>query len=270
MQMPVVYMQKPVVVRLTAFSMLIFLLFLTGCTTVQRHRAPLHYDASNPLKKIAVLPLRNDTTDVDGPNVVRKKMIQALANKAYAIQDMKMTDQILRDRMGITLGGQLEMTTAKDLGETLEVDGILYGILMDFTELTTGAYNVKKVRANFKLVNAITGETVWQQGLGVRSEIIMEGETGLAAAATGRSVDARDREVPWITIQTVTTGTKKYGESLAIGLGTKLLAEAVGLHLERESAELARRVISTLRWGPGPAAATPKFPIAPPNETITK
>lgn len=196
-------------------------------------------------------------------------MIRAFVNKAYTVQDMKVTDQILRDRMGITLGGQLEMTTAKELGETLEVDGILYGVLMDFTELTTGAYNAKKVRADFKLVNAITGETVWQQGLGVRSEIIMEGEGGMAAAVAARTIDDREKNIPWITIQTITTGTKNYGESLAIGLGSKLLAEAVGLHLERESTELARRVTSNLRWGPGPASA-PKPQLMAPHETIPK
>jgi len=261
---------KTSVMRFLAYSVLLALaLLVSGCVATQHHRAPLHYDASNPLKRVAVLPLRNDTADVDGPNVVRKKMFQAFINKAYTVQDMKVTDQILRDRMGITLGGQLEMTTAKELGETLEVDGVLYGILVDFTELTTGAYNVKKVRADFKLVHAITGETVWQQGLGVRSEIIMEGDAGVAAAVTARSVDARDKDIPWITIQTITTGTKNYGESLAIGLGSKLLAEAVGLHLERESTELARRVTSNLRWGPGPASA-PTPLVMPPHETIPK
>jgi hypothetical protein len=43
------------------------------------------------------------------------------------------------------------MSTPQQIGETLEVDGILYGTLMDFDETTTGVYNVRKVRAVFKL-----------------------------------------------------------------------------------------------------------------------
>jgi hypothetical protein len=247
-----------------AYSAVIWMvIFLAGCTASHRQRAPLHYDTNNPLKRVAVLPLRNDTNDVDGPVVVRKKMIQAFADKAYAVKDVKETDQILRDRMGITLGGQLDMTTARELGETLGVEGVLYGTLMDFNETTTGAYNVRKVRAMFKLVNTLTGETVWQQGLGVRSEIIMEGKAGVAAAMVGRAVDDRDKEVPWITLQTITTGTTNLGESFAIGLGTKLLAEAVGLHLDRESTELARRVTNNLRWGPGLTAASMAPPVFP-------
>jgi hypothetical protein len=247
-------------------SIMAIALFFAGCVSAPRHRTPLHYDVSNPLKRVAVLPMRNDTNDVDGPNVVRKKMVQALENKAYAVMDVQLSDQILRDRMGITLGGQLDLTTARELGETLGVEGVLYGTLMDFNEITTGAYNVRKVRAQFKLVNTMTGETFWQQGLGVRSEVIMEGNTGVAATIAGRAIDARDKDVPWITIQTVTTGTKNYGESFALSLGTKLLVDAVGLHLDYESGELVKRVMSTLRWGPGLSAATMRPASAAPND----
>ena len=239
-----------------AYAAMLGIALLAGGCVVQHHRPPLHYDAMNPLKRVAVLPLKNDSNDVDGPNVLRKKIAQALEDKAYAVKDLKETDQILRDRMGITLGGQLNLTTAQELGETLGVEGLLYGTLMDFDETTTGAYNVKKVRATFKLVNAMTNETMWQQGLGVRSEIIMEGKAGAAAAVVGRAVDARDTEVPWVTIQTVSTGTTNYGESAAIGLGTRLLFQAVGLHLDYEATELVRRATYNLPWGPGPVAAT--------------
>ena len=79
------------------------------------HRS-LPRDSSNPLKRVAILPLKNDTNDVDGPEVMRKKMVQALERRSYVVKDLKETDQILRDRMGITLGGQLDLTTAQKLG----------------------------------------------------------------------------------------------------------------------------------------------------------
>ena len=226
---------------------------LTGCNTARRP-PHLYFDASNPLKRVAVLPLRNDTNDVDGPNVVRSKMIQALQNRSYTVQDVKETDQILRDRMGITLGGQLELTTPKELGETLGVEGVLYGTLMDFDELTTGAYNVKKVRGSFKLVNASNEQIVWQRGLGVRSELHMGGSNGRIAAGIARAADSDEKEIPWVTIRQTNLQTKNLGESFAIGLGTKLLSHALRIHLEYESAELARRVSDNVPWGPGPAA----------------
>ena len=215
---------------------------------------PMPRDMSNPLKRVAILPMKNDTNDVDGPDVMRSKMAHALERRSYVVKDLKETDQILRDRMGITLGGQLSMTTARQLGETLGVEGVLYGTLMDFDETTLGVVNVKKVRGKFKLVNAMTDQSVWERGLGVRSEIVMSGNYGAAATLAARAADARDKDVPWITIETFTTGNKKLGESFAIGLGTKLLTKAVGRHLSHESTELARRVTDNLSWGPGPEA----------------
>ncbi len=230
---------------------------LAGCAA---HHPPRPYDAGNPLKRVAVLPLKNETTDVDGPVVLRKRMIEALEDHSYMVRDVKETDQILRDQMGITLGGQLDLTTALKLGEILGVEGVLYGTLMDFDEMTTGAINVKKVRGKFKLVNAMTGQTVWERGLGVRSELIMQSGYGVAAALAARAADARDKDVSWVTIQSITTGSEKLGESFAIGLGTKLLTKAIGMHLDHESTELARRITEDLPWGPGPGAVSAVHP----------
>lgn len=257
-------MKKQVLVVLV----IILAIVSAGCTATRRPRMQ-PYDANNPLKRVAVLPLRNDTNDVDGPGVVRQKMIQALQNRSYTVQDVKETDQLLRDRMGITLGGQLELTTPKELGETLGVQGVLYGTLMDFDEMTTGAYNVKKVRAVFKLVNTATEQPIWQRGLGVRSELHMGGSGGRIAAGIGRAADADEKEVPWVTIRRTNLQTKNIGESFAIGLGTKLLSQALRIHLEHESSELARRVSEDIPWGPGLSVVPAPVPVAPDqNKTI--
>lgn len=233
------------------FVLLGVLLIVTGCP--KPHRAPLPYDASNPLKRVAVLPMKNDTNDVDGPEVVRKKMVAALENRSYVVKDLKETDQMLRDLMGITLGGQLDLTTAQKLGETLGVEGVLYGTLRDFNETTLGVVNVRKVSAKFKLANTMTGQTVWQRGLGVQSEMRMQGNVGIAATAITRAA-ARDKEVPWVILPPTTTGSKNIGESFLIGVGTKLFAKAIGKHLDRESTALASHVTDNLPWGPGAGA----------------
>jgi len=243
----------------TRFRWLFLLVVLTavigGCAIPHM---PLPTDPSNPLKRVAVLPMKNDTDDVDGPNVVREKMAEALRNNSYADMDIKESDQILRDRMGINLGGQLELTTPQKLGETLGVEGVLYGMLMDFDETTTGVYNARKVRGTFKLVNTATGQTVWARGLGVKTE------QGTSSTASGlvrlgaRAADARDKDAPWVLLQSTTTN-QSAKDSFIMGLGTKLLTKAVGIHLDYESKELARRVTDNLGWGPGTGAA----PAAP-------
>ncbi len=244
--------------RLLVLSLI---LTLAGCM-IPQPRPYLPRDVNNPLKRVAVLPMKNDTTDVDGPELVRKKMVASLENRSYVVQDLKETDQILRDRMGITLGGQLDMSTAQKLGETLGVEGVLYGNLMDFDETTTGIINVKKVRGKFKLVNAMTGQTVWSRGLGVKSEMRMQGAAGSVGTLVSRAADARDKEVPWVLLEVTSTGSDNVGKSLAVGLGTKLFAKAAGTHLDHESAELARLITQNLPWGPGTGA--PETMPAPP------
>jgi hypothetical protein len=202
--------------------------------------------------------------DVDGPNLVRKKIVAALVNKSYNIVDTKESDQVLRDQMGINLGGQLDMTTPQKIGEVLGVEGVLYGTLMDFDESTTGLLDVKKVRAKFKLVNTMTGQTVWERGLGVRSEVRMSGKAGDVAIVAARAADAKEKDVPWVTIESSVTSEQNVGRSLAYGLGAKLFTKAAGIHLDYESTELVRRVADNLPWGPGPGAAAvpqPRVPI---------
>jgi hypothetical protein len=238
-----------------------------GCVA-PRH-APRYFDANNPVQKVALLPMKNDTTDVGGPDLMRKKMSDMLYEHAYIIMDTKESDQILRDRMGITLGGQLDMTTARKLGEELGVQGVLYGTLMDFDETTTGYYNVRKVRATFKLINTMTGQTVWQGGLGVKSEVLMSGRTGGAATLLGRAADARDKDVPWVILDSVVLNDQNVGHSLALNLGAKMLTKTMGIHLDHEATELARRVTLNLPWGPGPEAmAIHSTPTAPPAQKV--
>ena len=211
---------------------------------------PKFTDPGNPLKRVAVLPMKNDTDDVDGPDTVRAKMVEALKDRSYLVLDPKETDQVLRDRMGINLGGQLDLTTPQKLGETLEVEGVLYGELMDFDETTTGIYNARKVRARFTLVNTATGQPLWQRGLGVKSEQgTNSGVSGLVRLGA-RAADASEKEAPWVILQSATTN-QSMKDSLIMGLGAKLLSKAVGQHLVYESGELARRITDNLPWGPG-------------------
>ncbi len=237
--------------KVLKFLVLVSVLALfAGCASPAR---PRPYNLSNPVKRVALLPMRNDTNDVGGPDVLRRKMEAIFKDRGYNVKPVKESDQILRDQMGINLGGQLDMTTPQKLGEVLGVEGVLYGALMDFEDTTAGVYNVKKVRAKFNFVNTMTGDSVWERGLGVKSELWMKGGIGAAAAIAANVQDARDKEVPWVLLESV-TANRDFGETMGIALGTKLLTKAIGIHLDRESTELARRVTDNLPWGPGPLA----------------
>jgi hypothetical protein len=126
------------------------------------------YDIPQKEYTVAVLPLYNATNDIDGP-VMLRQMFDRKLQPYYKTMPLNAVDEILRDQAGVTLGGQLAMIEPRKLGEILGVDGLVYGYLLNFEDVKTVFYNVRKVRVAFKLVDTKTGNTVWARAQGVRS-----------------------------------------------------------------------------------------------------
>ena len=254
--------------------MMIFLLtvFLAGCAGMPMGPTA---DPTNPIKRLAMLPIQNDTTDVEAPTFVREKMASAFQKRFYTVQPLEETDRILRDEMGITLGGQLDMASVAELRETLQVEGLLYGTLMDYSETTTGLVNMRKVRGKFKIVETGTESVFWENGIGVKSQ---DTSGGLLGSLTGAIANAGggDEEVPWVVIENKSSNNSIL-EGFAAGLTKKLISKAVGVHLARETDEMIWRLVQNLPWGAGdvgavmltaapvvPAMVMPKIEIPPP------
>jgi hypothetical protein len=228
-------------------------------------------DMANPIKTVAVLPLINNTNDVEAPGYVREELVLRLQAMQYAVKPTVQTDQVLRDQMGITLGRQLDMTTAQEIGKALGVDGLMFGVLDDFSTTIAGVLTEKKVRARFALVRMPDGVPFWSNGAGVIGRIKVSGgvsgkvATGLEAGSrvqaakesaeqAGKVAGAEpaaklpgglDRvTAPWFTVPTVEIGGDKgkqkgkEGEKVAaglmLGLGERLVEKAVGKPLYQE------------------------------------
>ncbi len=124
----------------------------------------------SPPETIAVLPMNNHTTDLDGPAIVRYWFDQRITEKkGYRTLPFEEVDSKLKE-LGITDGGQLGAVTLGQLGETLGVPAVVYGDLLNFDYKTTGFLNVRKVKARFKMMDCKTGEVLWEgEGLGANS-----------------------------------------------------------------------------------------------------
>lgn len=230
---------------LASGAWLVCWLALTACAGLQQV-AP---NPSNPIRTIAVLPFVNNTNDVDGPAYVRTLFAAELDHHQYVVKPLVEVDQILKDQMSVTLGKQLDMTTPKQLGETLGVDGVIFGSLDDFNHVMTGVYNVKKVRARVKLVNCKTGQTVWRNGIGVKSAQ-GTGKAGTAVTAVSAVADAKSAgddlppllgdaiTAPWFELPPIVIGKdtgEDYGMALAATLGERILTRAMKAPLPVES-----------------------------------
>ena len=151
-------------------------------------------DASNPIVKVAVLPIQNYTPDMDAPGWIRSGVSEMVPTRYYTVIPNDQVDQILREKMGVTLGGQLDYRNLAIgaplpgvVGQTLGVDGLMYCNLEDFQNLITGFYNRRKVKAKCSLVNAKTSEVVWE-----KEEEVSNSELNLSLAG---AIDAIKQKV---------------------------------------------------------------------------
>ena len=225
---------------------LLVLIFIGGCAIIP---PMIPCNPANPIKRLAVLPMQNDTSDLGGPELVRKKMVEAMIKHHYNIKPIEETDQILRDQLGITLGGQLEMASIEKLKEALDVEGLMFGTLINFEEITTGLYNAKKVRAKFKIINAINKETFWSNGIGIKTQNSAGGLAGAATTAVANK-DNKKEEIPWVILSS-RSSNHKILDNLVVGLASKLITKATKTHLAYESSQMIRRILTTLPMGPG-------------------
>ncbi|MFQ5427378.1 MAG: hypothetical protein ACE5EZ_00200 [Thermodesulfobacteriota bacterium] len=238
------------------------LLLLSGCGATH---GP-YYIAPNPfstVRTIALLPMYNMTNDVGGAEMVRKQAYKEFVYRHYSVLPIEESDRLLREKMGITLGGQLEYTNPEAVAEALGVDGLVYGYLLNFDDIITGVYNVKEVRAGFKLVHGASGSVIWARGGGVKS-FYVGGKAGTAVTILkeiGSGSEVPDlvkglEEVPgleeWHIIRVIPL--EKLEHAAVISLGEEIVTTMFKTHLKLETNSLLRIILEALPAGPGELA----------------
>ncbi len=232
---------------------LVLCLLASACVNLP----PVVPNPGSPVKSIAVLPLVNNSVDVDGPAAVQEALYQEALHYYFpVVKPNAETNQILKDRMSLTLGSQLDMATPQKLGEALGVEAVLYGSLEDFSQKITGIYNVKRVRIRAKLVDCKTGEVLWKNGIGIKQALTAGGSVfsslpgvnlaiGLAGAVSSIGSKMSDKsdvalpkflgeeiEAPWVELPERTTGVEM---AAAESIGGKVISKAMGTVLKEET-----------------------------------
>ena len=228
-------------------------LLLSACVTLP----PVNPNPGSPVKSLAILPVVNNSVDVDGPAAVQEALYQeALHYHFPVVKPNAETNQILKDQMSLTLGSQLDMATPQKLGTALGVDALMYASLEDFSQKITGVYNVKRVRIRAKLVDCKTGEVLWKNGIGIKQALTASGSflssvpgvsmaIGLAGAVSSIGSKMSDKsdvalpkflgdeiDAPWIELPEQTTGVEM---AAAQSVGGKVIDKAMGTVLKEET-----------------------------------
>jgi len=152
--------------------------FFTGCSP----KAKYLIENYSPPKKIAVLPFNNQSIDLDAPVIMRYLFNKRLSSVGYNTIPLDEIDEKLRE-MGITDGGQLPAATPKELGEKLNVDGLIYGDVIEFKYTTLGFYYARTVQANFKLFDSKNEKLLWEDERKVSKKEFEFREIGKAFAS---------------------------------------------------------------------------------------
>jgi hypothetical protein len=159
-------------------------LLLTACATPLSEVAQ-DYKSHKPTK-IAVLPVKNETADMDGPIVFRILAQAELADKGYALVDFAQIYEALRGK-GIEEAGQIESLTPQEIGECVGADGLLYANVLSYGR-QAGVH--LKMEGNFILVDAKTGQKLWFSELSISDDIVLEGG---AAVLLGELLGGQDK-----------------------------------------------------------------------------
>lgn len=219
---------------------------------------PVTPNPGSPVKTLAILPVVNNSLDVDGPAAVQEALFQeALHYHFPVVKANAETNQVLKDQMSLTLGSQLDMATPQKLGTALGVDAVLYASLDDFSQKITGVYNVKRVRIRAKLVDCKSGEVLWKNGIGIKQALTAGGSSmlskvpgvglavGLVGAVSSLGSKLSDKndvalpkflgdeiDAPWIELPERTSGL----EMAAVeSVGGRAISKAMGTVLKEET-----------------------------------
>lgn len=244
------------------FLLVVITSFSVGCAG----RRIIPTNPNNPIRTIAILPMLNNSDDVEAPEKIRAEFQKRIGRYHYEIKSLEETKRILNEQMGITLGKQLEMTSPQKLGETLAVDGVFYGYLLNYDEITTVVFNTKKLRMGWKLVNTKTGKQAWGRGIAVKSDEALPG-VGAAIAVTTQVKDTflEDKvdslptssdpmkEMPglgkWVLMESKTVSPSPMG--IGLSLVGKLVDKVSGSSFEEEMNFAFNRLFPNMLIGPG-------------------
>jgi len=107
-----------------------------------------------------VLPMANNTNDLDGPDLVRGLLVQRMRQKGFEVIPPDQVDAALKVQ-GFTDGGQLAATTPVKIAEWTGAEGLLYSTLDDFNYVDVGFYWERKVEITGRLMGS-DGGRLWE------------------------------------------------------------------------------------------------------------
>lgn len=110
---------------------------------------------------IAVMPFSDETTSVEGPDILRELLYKALAKGGYTMIDLYDVDRGLRSQ-GISQGGQLKGRHNSRYANVLGARRLFFGHITEFDDLMLGGYGKRHVGGELSLWDASHKDFLWK------------------------------------------------------------------------------------------------------------
>ena len=111
--------------------------------------------------RVAVAPMENRSNDLDASEIVRKAFVEQIAGQGWNVIPTDESDRLLRERLGISYGGQLGATTPGEVCGAVGAEAVFYGEIQEWLKTTAGVYNSAAVAASFRLYRK-DGSVAWE------------------------------------------------------------------------------------------------------------
>jgi len=135
----------------------ILLCTLVGCAYQQQDYTALF--ASNP-RSILVVPVQNDTTTLDAPEVVEAVVTRPLAERGYYVFPLLLTDALFKD-LGLSEAGHVHELPPERFRELFGTDAVLFVTVIDWGNKYLVLDSATVVALAFSLRDARTGTVLW-------------------------------------------------------------------------------------------------------------
>jgi hypothetical protein len=193
-------------------------LTLSACVTQPKPDYTKFFD--HQPKSILVVPPANKTTAVDAPAVFLTTVSAAFAERGYYVYPVFLVQDILND-LGATDEGAIALVPPQKFKEVFGTDSILYVTITDWTTSYVVLASNVIVGADYRLVDAESGDVLWKHNEKVVHQSGGVGGGGLigavVSAAVNAAVTAAAVQYRPIAIQANNFAANRQGQGLPAG-----------------------------------------------------
>jgi hypothetical protein len=182
--------------RFTITCILIIAASLPGCSSSK----PVTYHVSEDVdfsfvKKVAVMPLENQTSEKSASEIVRHLLISEML--ASGLSDVVVPGEVIHavKDLGIKNIASLNRKQITDLGKTLRVQALIMGSVQQYGHVRVSNMSAPEVTITLMMADAGTGDIIWSvtkthggasfmaRHFGAKSETISEAALGTVREA---------------------------------------------------------------------------------------